>query len=236
MIEIYGRWVNRTHRCLWMLEELGLEYELRGAYAQEGEPPTPHVVRGQWGFISPEVFALNPNARVPVLRDGDTVVWESLAINLYLATRYPSPLSPATPQEWGHAFQWSQWATSEIEDPLYRRVQILRDVGLSDAPPELVAEAEERARQLERPLAALETSLQGREYLIGDRFTVADLNAATVLSFSLAARIDYAPFPRARRWLGTCLGRPAARKVTDRVIADGRSLGYVGDLEVPDRG
>ena len=106
MIAIYGKWVNRTHRSLWMLEELALEYELRDGYSPEG-PPSEHVKEGLFGFISAEVFALNPNGRVPVMQDGETVVWESLAINLYLAHRYESALTPSTTAGWGQAYQWS---------------------------------------------------------------------------------------------------------------------------------
>jgi glutathione S-transferase len=69
---------------MWLLEEMGLEYELRDAFDKPGDPPTEEIRR------------LNPNAKVPVLESGDFVMWESLAINLHATLhRRPRPAGPA---------------------------------------------------------------------------------------------------------------------------------------------
>ena len=71
---LYGSLPSRTFRCLWMLEELGVEYEWVRVAPQELKLP---------GYL-----ALNPNGKMPVLRDGTLTLWESIAINLYLAQKY----------------------------------------------------------------------------------------------------------------------------------------------------
>ena len=73
MLQLYGTPRSRANRCLWMLEEMGQPYELVEKSAHPDDLQTAEYLR------------LNPNARIPTLVDGDLVVWESLAINLYLA-------------------------------------------------------------------------------------------------------------------------------------------------------
>lgn len=232
MIEIWGQPFNCTYRTLWMLEELDVEHVIRDPY-QPGEPLAPHLPVDPAGEVArPEVYAQNPNGKVPVLRDADgTVVWESLAINLYLARKHPdSPLSPRTDAEWAAAYQWSLWAASEADAPLRSRVMLARE-GLDAGPPERRAEAETCARALDRPLASLDVHL-GRgshAWLAADRFTVADLNAAAVLSFVQPAEIDLSPYPHLRRWLGRCCGRPPALRVFTRAIQAGNGRGVFGE-------
>jgi glutathione S-transferase len=180
-----------------MLEELGLEYE---------SVPVSFVGDVQ----KPEYLALNPNGRVPTLVDDDgTIVWESLAINLYLAEKYDGGFRPRSPAERGHVLQWSFWAMTEIEpgliDAFVHRVMLpegQRDAKLADA-----GEA-----KLARPLAVLDGWLAGRRTLLGDRFTVADLDVCAVLGIAPIARVDLARYGHVQRWLGECMARPAAQK------------------------
>jgi glutathione S-transferase len=99
MIQIYGVPWSRASRCLWVLEEVGAEYS-----------KLPVV-----DTRAPDYLAINPNGRVPALVDDDVVIWESLAINLYLARRFPSDLSPKSMPEEAHVLKWSFWAESELE-------------------------------------------------------------------------------------------------------------------------
>ena len=106
MITLYGVPRSRAMRALWMLEELGVPYE-NVTTSFIGETRTP------------EFLKLNPNGHIPVLRDGDLVVWESLAINLYLAMKYgKGGLWPASQADQGRAIQWSLWAMTTVESPL----------------------------------------------------------------------------------------------------------------------
>ncbi len=108
MITLYGITASRAFRCLWMLEELAIPYR-RDKLDYRGE-----------ALRTPEYLAINPNARIPALRDGDFILWESMAINLYLAGKYgrDSGLWPDTAETEGLALQWSFWVMGEIEHPL----------------------------------------------------------------------------------------------------------------------
>ncbi len=87
MIHLYGSRHNRAFRTYWMLEELGLAYEATPLDTQGGETRTE------------EFLAVNPNGHVPTLVDGEHVVWESMAINLYLARKHGGPLAPDAPED-----------------------------------------------------------------------------------------------------------------------------------------
>ena len=95
--------MSRANRCLWALEELGLAYE--------------HVPIGFTGESrAPDYLRINPNGRVPALEDDGEVLWESIAINLYLADKYGSdPFWPGNPKLRGKCYQWSLWAVNEME-------------------------------------------------------------------------------------------------------------------------
>jgi glutathione S-transferase len=86
-----------------MLEEVGEPYELIEKSTRTDE------------LQSIEYLRLNPNARIPTLVDGDAVLWESMAINLYLAQKYEGPMHCAEPKVLGLAAQWSFWAILEME-------------------------------------------------------------------------------------------------------------------------
>ena len=87
MLTLYGAMASRAHRVVWMLKELGLDYE---------HVPT-HFMDGS--TRKPEFLAINPNGRVPVINDAGFIVYESMAINLYLAKKYGGVLAPQGLQE-----------------------------------------------------------------------------------------------------------------------------------------
>ena len=108
MIKLYGITQSRAFRPLWLLEELGLEYEQVGL-----------DYRGK-ALEAADYRAINPNGRIPTLVDGDLVLWESMAIDLYLARKYGTEagLWPRTVEGEALAWQWSFWVMTEIEHPL----------------------------------------------------------------------------------------------------------------------
>lgn len=97
---------SRTWWTIWMCQELGLEFENERLSFLD-----PHLK-------STEYRAINPNGSVPAIRDGDFLLWESMAINLYLAKKYGQDIFPDTLESEALAWQWSFWAVSRFDAPL----------------------------------------------------------------------------------------------------------------------
>ena len=192
-MKLYGAAYSRAGRCIWMLEEIGQAYEHIGT-SPRGETRTPQMLK------------LNPNGHVPVLDDNGYVIWESLAINLYLAKKHPGPLTPAGLANEMHTVQWSMWAMTELEGPAGR---VLRHGATSEDQATGDDPAADDAT-LRAALAVLEGALSDKGWLLEGRFTVADLNIASVLSPLPRIRYRFEPFPAVKDWLKTCLFRPAA--------------------------
>ena len=201
MLQIYGNPRSRAMRCLWMLEEMGEPYQLIEKSIRTDE------------LQSAEYLRLNPNARIPTLVDGDLVLWESMAINLYLSQKYEGPMHSVGPSVLGLAAQWSFWAMLELEGLL---LDLLNHRAVL---PEFARDpsyAERDELLLRRPLGVLNNSLRGRDHLAGGNFTVADLNVASILAWGKMARLDLSAHPDVARWLDSCLTRPAYGRVRDR--------------------
>jgi glutathione S-transferase len=189
-------------RCLWMLEEVGEPYQLIEKSTRADD------------LQNAEYLRLNPNARIPALVDGEVVLWESMAINLYLAQKYEGPMHCAGPEVSGLSAQWSFWAVLEIEALLLDLLQHRAVL------PEFARDASYAERDellLRKPLGILNDALAGREYLVGNSFTVADLNVASILAWGKIARLDMSTLPEATRWLDGCLARAAYGRVRDRI-------------------
>lgn len=227
MIRLYGSPITRAQRVMWMLEELGLEYEQLGS----GVPTL-------LGELVPreEIERLNPSGKVPVLVDGERVLTESFGINLYLAMRYESELTPRSTEEWGQAFQWTTWVATEVERDLGISIGLRRSGLISKAPARLREHEAFAQWGCRMALRTLETALASKPWLVGGRFSVADLNIASLLALAPPAGISFDDLPSTQKWLAECLARPAARSVWGKVLKDAQALGFIGDLDVPDRG
>lgn len=195
MIRVYGIAASRALRVLWMLEELGVGYEHIKTNFATGDTRTA------------EFLKLNPNGHIPVLVDGTTVLWESMAINLYLGRRYGAgTLWPATIEDEGSLFQWSFWSITELESALLPVLMHRRILPAAQRDAAVAASAEAK---LAGPLTVLEGALRARPYLLGDAFTAADLNVSAVLAWAPLAGFDLQPWPQAAAWLQRCVDRPA---------------------------
>jgi glutathione S-transferase len=201
VVKIYGIRQSRALRCYWAAEELGVPYE-----------SVPISFMGD--TRKPEYLKINPNGHIPTLVDGDVTLFESLAINLYLAKRYnANGLYPASIADEARAIQWSFWAMTEVEASALQVLlhTVVLPEGQRDA--KTVAAAMDK---LKGPLGVLDGALAGKKHLLGDAFTIADLNVASVLGFLLQARADVSFVPNVARWLGECCGRPAFAKALGR--------------------
>ena len=199
MLTLYGHPFSRAHRVMWMLKELSVAYEHVPTGFQDG------------GCRTPDFLRINPNGRVPALVDGDLELFESLAINLYLAKKFagsvrPDP-SPCSAAEEALATQWSFWVATEVEKPLIFAAANMLLFPPADRRPDEAARALQR---LDRPFSVLEKHFVRQDFLMGRRFTVADLNVAAVMSLVPLAGIETGPYPKMSAWLDTCLQRDAA--------------------------
>ena len=149
--------------------------------------------------------------------DGEIVVWESMAINLYLARRFGGPLAAANLAEEAGVLRWSFWAMTECEKDALA-ILFHRFILPTEERKPALADAAEKA--LAARYAILENELDGRDYLLGERFTVADLNVASVLAWAAGAPKLREEHPRVADWLKRCLGRPAQKKVMEMARAE----------------
>lgn len=197
MIKLYGVPGSRAMRSLWMLEELGVPYE--------------NVKTSFTGDCREAAYLkINPNGHIPALQDGDVTLWESLAINLYLARKYDKGLWPKTVADEGHTFKWSIWAMTEAEEPVV--TALLHRAFLPEDQRDK-AKADDAAQRFETPLHVLDGELGGKSCLLGDAFTVADLNVASVVCLAPMAGLDVGNATNVAGWMSRCTSRPAYAKV-----------------------
>jgi glutathione S-transferase len=197
MTKLYGTSRSRSARSLWALEELGVKYDHHPMPTTEAK--------------SAEHLKRNPHGHVPVLEDEGAFIWESMAINLYLAEKYgKGTLWPEDVASHGDIYKWSFWAMTEVE-PHLMTILLHRVLHPADKRDEKAAQAAVEA--LKGPLKALDESLKGKDYLLGKNFTVADLNVASVLSWAAMMRLDLSATPAVAAWLQRCLGREANARV-----------------------
>lgn len=188
-VKLIGYAPSRVMRTLWMLTELGIPYEHVPIAASAPELKQPPYT--DW----------NPNGRVPIVIVDGFPIWESLAINLYLDRKFPSAISLITLEEQAQGMQWALWVMSDVEMNTFD--WYLNTIGKPEAERDaaLAAKAWEK---LQKPLGVLEASL-ANGHLVGNRFTVADLNTAAVMY--RARWMPLEPWPRVKDWLDRCWAR-----------------------------
>ena len=192
-IKIFGIPGSRADRSLWAIEETGIEYEhIKTNFGEESK--------------STEYLDVNPNGRIPALIDGDLKLCESMAINLYLAKHYAPDLYPSNPKDEAIAHQWSVWGISEIE-PLQMQIVVQKFFVPKEKRDQSVID--NATKGLKRPLTVLDQSLQDKEYLLGDQFSIADLNVASVMLLLVAVKTDLSAFENVAAWIDRCHARPA---------------------------
>jgi glutathione S-transferase len=197
-LKIYGVARSRTIRTLWMAAELGIPYE----HVQ--------VAVGAEGSRKPEYMRLNPNGSVPFIDDDGLILWESLAINLYLARKHGGPLAPANLGEGSQMTMWSLWAATGVEPHASQAMYHTQMYPAAERDPKVVQQSLEKLRE---PLGVLEGALaKGGGQLVGGRFTVADLNVAGVVFYLRFNPEALADKPGIRAWQAAAMARPAAKK------------------------
>ena len=197
MIKIYGISTSRAFRPLWLLEEIGVDYELIPVDFRKDEN------------LRDEYLEINPNGKIPTMIDGELTLYESMAINLYLARQYGSDLYPDSAEQEALANMWSYWVMTEVE---YCLLAVLLNTRVLAREKRDAARVERNLKALEKPFTVLNNELTHKEYLLNSQFTVADLNVASVLSWCRPARVDLNRWPRLSEWLERCVSRPAFKR------------------------
>lgn len=205
MLKIYGVARSRAARTIWLANELGLRFELVPVM-QAYRMAKPDAADAALNTRSPAFLKINPSGQIPTISDGDLVLHESLAINLYLAKKHGGPLAPAGLAEDALMLQWTLWAVAAAEPQINQVLmnRLIKPVAERDS-----AAAAAAVDGLRAPFAVLDLALAAQSYLVGGRFTVADLNVAEVMRYALSAPELFDAAPRVKAWLAACHARPA---------------------------
>lgn len=224
MLQLIGVARSRNFRCLWAAEEAGVPYE---------HVPTPFAEIKAAPFL-----ALNPNGKLPAMRDGALVLFESLAINLHIASKVGAPFNPGG-DDHARVLQWVLWAATEAEPAMFQW-----GMNAYMKPPEQRDPAAAAAGKAatDARLAVLEGHLAQRPYLLGADFTIADCTLAAIYYGSWMNGYEFHRFPKVLAWLERCLTRPAALRArrlredwVGDVVAFRESLAAEGYAEVVER-
>jgi glutathione S-transferase len=180
--------------------EVGVPLELATVEIFKGEARTPAM------------RAKNPNGKLPILEDGDFVLWESTAMLAYIATKAGRmDLAPTTPRERAEVDRWTSWQGAHF-GPAIRKVAFERIVkklvGLG-SPDEAVVKA--GFEEFVATASVLEQSLGTKEYVCG-RLTIADFDLAPYAALAASCGLDFEPYPKAKAWLGRMAARDSMKK------------------------
>lgn len=210
MLTIYGVYRSRASRNYWMAEELGIPFKSIPVI-QARRVADPLAADAPLNTRSPDFLAVNPMGLIPAIEDGGVVLTESLANNLYLARKHGGPLAGATVAEEGQMTVWTLWAATEVE-PHAVKIVLAYDNGRQDTP-EGVAMIEACVAGLDKAFGRLEAHLESQDYVVGNRFTVADLNLAEVFRYTMTQTALFDGHPKVKAWLARCHDRPAFRQM-----------------------
>jgi glutathione S-transferase len=193
MIKIYGSAMSSASRCLFLLEEIGVPYE-----------------RLDSGLDTPEGRAkyteMFPGAKVPFLVDGDVKLFESMAINMYLASKYKPELLPTDVHGRALVDQWSYWAITNLQPEL---LKVMMNTTFLPEDQRKPSEVEAGRKGAARYLEQLEAALT-HDYLVGNTFTLADLNCGSVVGLCAFAGLTYGP--KTTAWMDRLKARPSYAK------------------------
>ena len=199
MLKLYGQYRSRTFRVAWLCKESNIPFE--------------HVdvtINVAGATCKQDWYAkVNPNGRIPAIDDDGFVMWESAAINLYLADKYKSPLWPQDAQGRGRAYQWALFIANDVEPHMVTVMQNRvmfppekRDPALADA-----ADA-----RLQPALRVLDGHLAANRYFGIERWDMADFMVASVCYSLFVMKYPLEKYPHLARWLTESVERPRAKE------------------------
>ncbi len=200
MLKIWGRKnSSNVRKALWVAEEVGVPYETQDA-------------GGAFGLVNEAAYrAKNPNGRIPMIEDGDFVMWESNAIVRYLAARHApdSDLYPADLQARANADKWMDWTTSTIAAPFS---PVFWGVVCTPADKQDWPAIEQGIQTLHSLLLVADEALSRQPYLSGDAFGMGDIPLGCFAYGWFEMPIERPPLPHLQAWYERLKTRPAYRK------------------------
>ena len=197
MITLYGSARSSAGRCLWALEEIGVPYENKQIDMKNKE------------HKSESFLKINPNGKIPAMVDGDTTLFESMAINLYLADKYKPELLGTNVQERALTFQWSFWASSELQSPI---IEVFIQKVFMPADKKDQAVIDSNMAKIPELFTVLDNSLKAKTYLNGNAFSIADLNTMSVVNIAPHLGIDMSVYKNIDLWMKAISDRPAFQR------------------------
>lgn len=197
MIRLWGRDTSvNVQKVLWTLDEVGQAYERIDAGGAFG------------GLDTPEFVQMNPNRKIPVLKDGDFVLWESSAIVRYLAEAYGAgSLAPADVKGRAIANQWCGWCESMIyQDFIGKTFQPLVRVTAAERDNESVAAA---AQRVGSALQVLDGAMGAKPFVTGNTLTYADIEIGAIMHRYFTVPIERPSLPNLTGWYRRLAERPS---------------------------
>ena len=199
MLKLYGQYRSRAFRVAWLCKESNIPYEhvnvtvnVDGATCK-----------------NPDYVRLNPNARVPTIDDDGFVMWESAAINQYLAEKYKSPLWPSDPKGRGRMLQWAFFVANDVEPNM---ITVMQHRVMFPPEKRNAALADDADAKLQPKLKVLDEHLAKNKFFGGDKWDMADFMVASVCYSFFAMKYDLAKYPSFQKWLMASLERPKAKE------------------------
>ncbi|WP_137135417.1 glutathione S-transferase family protein [Rhizobium sp. FKY42] len=215
MVKLYGAYRSRATRPLWLLAEMGIPFE-HVPVVQAKRLENPLAPDAPINTQSAAFLAVNPMGTIPSMDDDGVKVHESLAITLYLAKKYGGELGPRDLAEDAAMMQWSLFVATEVEATALK----ISFASLSEQTDEVKAAIEASAKALIRSFDVLEKHLKAKTWMVGDRFTVADINVAEIVRYAQS----YAPLfdarPALKGWLERAQARPAFKQMWEKRLAE----------------
>lgn len=206
MLHIWGRMSSiNVKKVVWAAQELGLDFQRTEA-------------GGLFGVVKdPAYMAMNPNSLVPVIQDGDFVLWESNVIVRYLCAKYsPGAMYPTDLQERFDAERWMDWQQTTLNRA--SRAGFIQLIRTAPEQRDAAAVAESNAA-VEPLMATLDAHLANRSYMAGARFTMADIPLACEAHRWFGLPQPRQSRPNLERWYDTMRARQASKGVLDLALS-----------------
>ena len=205
MLELFNYPKTRGLRVTWMLEELEADYKFK------------LVPFGSNGFASEEFLKINPAGKVPALRDGDLIMTESAAIVAYLGDKFPDKqlTPPAGTTARAQYDQWCYFVLSELEQGLWTKA---KHTFIFPEDKRVPAVVETATWEFEQALNLLSKGLEGKKYILGDRFSGADILLGQTLAWAQVAK-QPVEHQNVKDYASRILERDALRRAREREAA-----------------